>query len=127
MILLDTSVLLWVVSHSSRLGTRCRARLANGEPTHVSSASIVELTIKSMLGKIDIPDDLDQLLTEQGLLELPVTNAHARTIRHVPSLTKHDPFDRILVAQARCTGMDFLTSDRALLKLGQDYIVDARV
>jgi PIN domain nuclease of toxin-antitoxin system len=56
-----------------------------------------------------------------------LTNAHADAMRTFPELVRHDPFDRLLVAQAYASDMDFLTADRALLNLGHDFIVDATV
>jgi PIN domain nuclease of toxin-antitoxin system len=125
-ILLDTAVLLWTVRSDARLGARAKSRIESDPAVHVSSASIMELTIKSMMNKIEIPLDLSALLVQEGLLELPISHAHADGMRQFPELAKHDPFDRILVAQAASTGMDLLTSDRLLLRLGRDFIVDAR-
>lgn len=126
MLLVDSQVLMWVLDGSSRIGPRTRARLTASAAIHVSAATIWELTIKSMLGKIEVPDDLDTAITDQGFIELPVNAQHALAMRGFLELIGHDPFDRLLVAQAQCTGMTLLTADGVLLGLGRDFIVDAR-
>lgn len=92
---------------------------------HVSAASVWELTIKSMLGKLTVPADLAARLTEQGLLLLSVTAGHAEGIRAFPELVRHDPFDRLLVAQASQSNLQLLTADHVLLGLGRHFILDA--
>jgi PIN domain nuclease of toxin-antitoxin system len=127
MLLLDTQVALWILRGSGRIGAHARSRIQASPAVHVSAATIVEVTIKAMIGKLQVPDNLTSRLADEGLLELPITNAHADAMRLFPELVRHDPFDRLLVAQAYETGMDFITSDQALLALDRDFIVDARV
>lgn len=92
---------------------------------HVSAATVWELTIKAKLGKLKVPAALAERLTEQGLQPLSVTAEHAEGIREFPELARHDPFDRLLVAQASQTGMRLITADRVLLGLDREFIVDA--
>jgi len=61
----------------------------------------------------------------QGLAFLSITAEHAEAIRDFPELVRHDPFERLLVAQASRTGLRLLTADRILLALGRDFIIDA--
>jgi PIN domain nuclease of toxin-antitoxin system len=125
MLLLDTQVALWLLRGTGRIGARARSQIDAAAAVHVSAATVIEVTIKSMIGKLRVPKDFTARLASQGLLQLPITNAHADAMRNFPELVRHDPFDRLLVAQAYASGMDFLTSDRALLSLGRDFIVDA--
>ena len=46
-------------------------------------------------------------------------------VRGFPELVRHDPFDRLLVAQAARAGLRLLTADQILLALGRDFIIDA--
>ena len=92
---------------------------------HVSAATVWELTIKSMLGKLTVPTDLSKRLSGQGLELLSVTAEHAEAIRDFPELTRHDPFDRLIVAQAARAGLRLLTADHVLLDLRRDFILDA--
>jgi PIN domain nuclease of toxin-antitoxin system len=107
------------------LGTRAKAALEGAEAVYVSAASVWELTIKSMLGKVRIPNDLEPLLTDQGMLTLDVTTAHGAGIRNFPEIAKHDPFDRVLVSQASIEGMRLMTADIVLLALRRPFILDA--
>ncbi len=125
MLLLDSQALLWLLDDSPRLGPRSRQAITSAQGVHVSAATVWELTIKTMLGKLSVPAGLPARLTAQGLELLSVTAEHAEAIRDFPELTRHDPFDRLLVAQARHSGLQLLTADQVLLSLGHDFILDA--
>lgn len=125
MLLLDTSALLWLVIDSPQLGSQARRRIARTPTVHYSAVSAAEIVIKSMLGRIDVPGDLTAALRDQSLTELPLTTGHAQAVRRFPLLTHHDPFDRLLLAQAASSGLDFVTADRVLLALDLDFVVDA--
>jgi PIN domain nuclease of toxin-antitoxin system len=92
---------------------------------HVSAATVWELTIKAMLGKLTVPADLSKRLTGQGLELLSITAEHAEAIRDFPELARHDPFGRLIVAQAARSGLRLLTADHVLLDLRRDFILDA--
>ncbi len=125
MLLLDSQALLWLLDDSPRLGPRSRQAITSAQGVHVSAATVWELTIKTMLGKLSVPAGLPARLTAQGLELLSVTDEQAEAIRDFPELTRHDPFGRLLVAQARHSGLQLLTADQVLLSLGHDFILDA--
>lgn len=125
MLLLDSRALLWLLDDSPRLGAQARRAITTAQGVHVSAATVWELTIKTMLGKLTVPADLAKRLPEQGLELLSITAEHAEAIRAFPELIRHDPFDRLLVAQASCTGLRLLTADQVLLDLRRDFILDA--
>ncbi|MPZ66478.1 MAG: PIN domain-containing protein [Pseudonocardiaceae bacterium] len=125
MLLLDSQAGLWVLSDSPRLGPRARQLIETSPAVHVSAASVWELTMKAMLGKVDLPAGLAGRLEEQGLAILNITADDAEGVREFPELSRHDPFDRLIIAQAHRTGMRLLTADRVLLALGRDFVVDA--
>jgi PIN domain nuclease of toxin-antitoxin system len=125
MLLLDSQALLWLLDDSPRLGPLARRAVTSAQGVHVSAATVWELTIKSMLGKITVPSDLSQRLPGQGLELLSVTAEHAEAIRDFPELIRHDPFDRLIVAQASRAGLQLLTADHVLLELRRDFILDA--
>jgi len=127
MLLLDSQVVLWVLDDSPRLGPAARKAITSAEGVYVSAATVWELTMKSMLGKLSVPPGLSSLLVEQGFVPLSVTAEHAEGIRDFPELLRHDPFDRLLVAQAEQAGLRLLTADAVLLKLQRDFVVDATV
>ncbi len=125
MLLLDSQTLLWVLDDSPRLGPEARKTIRSARGVHVSAATVWELTIKAMLGKLAVPASLSAAVTGQGLQLLNITAEHAEGIRDHPELTRHDPFDRLLVAQAEQAGLRLLTADRVLLELQRDFILDA--
>ncbi len=125
MLLLDSQALLWLLDDSPRLGPQARQAITSAQGVHVSAATVWELTIKTMLGKLSVPADLPARLAAQGLELLSITAEHAEAIRDFPELTRHDPFDRLLVAQACRAGLRLLTADQVLLNLGHDFILDA--
>lgn len=125
MILCDSHVLIWWLAGSPRLGARARARIAAG--TYASAASIAELTVKALLGRLVVPADLGREVARAGFVELPLSAAHADALHALPrALSTHDPFDRMLLAQAVVEGVDLLTADERLLALGLPFVVDAR-
>jgi PIN domain nuclease of toxin-antitoxin system len=124
MLLLDSQTLLWLLDDSPRLGLEARTTISSARGVHVSAVTIWELTIKTMLGKLSVPTALSALLSGQGLLLLNITAEHAEAIRDYPELTRHDPFDRLLVAQADRAGLQLLTADRVLLGLQREFILD---
>jgi len=125
MLLLDSQALLWLLDDNPRLGPQARKAITAAQGVHVSAATVWELTIKSMLGKLTVPDELSKRLPGQGLELLSVTAEHAEAIREFPELLPHDPFDRLIVAQASCAGLRLLTADHVLLDLRRDFILDA--
>jgi len=125
MLLLDSQIALWLVADSPRLGPAARARIEHAAIVYVSAASVWELTIKSMLGKLEIPLEFDTLLQDQGIAMLAIGAHHAAAIAQFPELLRHDPFDRLLVAQAKSERLDLLTADRVLLTSGYQFVVDA--
>lgn len=120
-LLLDTHLLLWAASEPQRLSAKARALLLDSANQLVfSSASLWEISIKNGLERPDFnvdPRRLWRMLLVNGYRELPVTSEHAVAVNDLPPLHK-DPFDRILVAQARVEGLTLLTADKAVAKYG---------
>ena len=114
-LLLDTHVWLWWQADDARLGTRTRRLVQRASEVRFSAASAWEIAIKVAIGKLKLPKnaDIGVELAESGFLELPVAIAHAEEVRSLPPLHR-DPFDRLLVAQARVEGLTLVTADRAL-------------
>ncbi len=121
-LLLDTHLLLWAAGQPDRLPTLVRDLLLDSANQPVfSSASLWEITIKRGLERPDFnvdPRRLWRLLLANGYRELPVTSEHAMAIHELPLLHK-DPFDRILVAQARIEAMILLTADTLVAAYGE--------
>jgi len=116
-LLLDTHILLWAAGQPEKLSDATRVLLTTPENSlFFSAASIWEIVIKLGLGREDFKIDpyrLRKMLVVHGYAELPVTAEHALKVHLLPYLHK-DPFDRLLLAQARVEGLLLLTSDAAV-------------
>ena len=124
-LLLDTHILLWVAGSPEKLSESTRTLLTSPDNSlFFSAASIWEIVIKLGLGRKDFKADpyrLRKMLVLNGYAEVPVTAEHALTVDSLPPLHK-DPFDRLLLAQARAEGMMLLTVD-AVVAQYQDSVM----
>lgn len=111
-LLLDTNVLIWWLEESPRLGKQARKTITGEPEVVVSAVSAVEIAAKEAIGKLRVPGDLAEQIAEQAMIELPVTVRHGLAVGQLP-LHHRDPFDRLLIAQARCEGLTIVTADRA--------------
>jgi PIN domain nuclease of toxin-antitoxin system len=113
-LLLDTHVLLWAASTPEKLGEKWRARLENPENELLfSAASFWEIAAKKRLERDDLKVDmwfLRRRLIENEYLELPVTSEHTCFTQVLENL-HHDPFDRLLIAQACVDNVILVTAD----------------
>lgn len=107
--LLDTHVLLWAVLDDPRLSIAQRQAIDAGE-IYLSAASVWEIGIKRALGKLEVPDEIFRIAQDAGCRPLPISWVHAETAAALPP-HHSDPFDRMLIAQARCEGLNLLSSD----------------
>lgn len=112
-LLVDTHVLIWAVLADAALPERFRAALSDPDAEiHVSAVLVWEVAIKRALGKLAVPVDLFDQAAASGCVALPITWGHARAVEVLP-LHHADPFDRMLIAQARVEGLTLLSADRA--------------
>ena len=111
-LLLDTHAYLWWLADDPRLSDAARSVLSDPEAlVYVSAASIWEAATKSALGRMDAGEsDLVAEITENGFLELPIRALHAQEAGALPP-HHHDPFDRVLIAQALSIGLRCVTRD----------------
>jgi PIN domain nuclease of toxin-antitoxin system len=122
-ILIDTHLLLWALSSPRKLSTRARQLIEKSE-VYVSAASIWEISIKAALGKLSASSsDVLAAVDPAGFALLPVSGEHAAHVADLP-LHHKDPFDRLLVAQARSEPMRLLSNDELLRAYG-DFVIIA--
>jgi PIN domain nuclease of toxin-antitoxin system len=118
-LLLDTHLLLWAAGQPEKLSVEVRALLDDPANTLLfSAASLWEIAIKRTLGREDFKVDARVLrrgLLDNGYEELPITSAHAVALDELLPIHK-DPFDRILVAQAKVEGITLVTADERVAK-----------
>ena len=116
--LLDSHVLLWWLGmDSDKLSTPVRDAIAKAEQVYVSVASVWELEIKRSLGKLDLPVSEWGGVAASGLTFIEIALHDAVTAAALPPIHR-DPFDRMLVAQAKNRGLTLVTRDVRLLDYG---------
>lgn len=119
--LLDTNTLIWVTEDSDRLTNACREIVAAREGLVVSIVSFWEIAIKQSLGKLRIEGDIVAEVRRRSVTVLPVELAHVDTVRALP-FHHRDPFDRMLIAQAKVENLTILTIDRQFAAYGVEII-----
>ncbi len=97
--------------------------LEEGNELHLSVASIWEMLIKTGLGKLPLPSPAAEYLEKQmeknRIALLPIRMAHLSELQGLPPLHR-DPFDRMLIAQARAEKMRLLSADARMREYGVD-------
>ena len=128
-VLLDTHILIWALEDSERLDRRIRQLvLDDSNAVFYSVASIWEAAIKHALhpGLIIGADELSALGHEAGFFALPVHERHVIALKSLTPAGKaeghKDPFDRIILSQAKADGLLLLTQDERLLAYREDCI-----
>lgn len=117
-LLLDTHVVLWQLGGERTLGVEARAAIAAADELAFSAVSFAEIGVKAGVGKLTVPEDLDVHVADAGIRVLALTPAHGLAVAELP-LHHRDPFDRLLVAQARAEGYTLVSADARL----RDYDV----
>lgn len=111
MYLLDTHAILWWLTEPESLSSKAHKIIADPNNTlYVSSISFWEMSIKSGLGKLTIPNNILTILSTDGFKTLPLLPEESLSIIDLPMI-HHDPFDRILIAQAKYNDLVFITRD----------------
>jgi PIN domain nuclease of toxin-antitoxin system len=125
-ILIDTHVFLWAAGIDGRLSASARTLLEDPEtPIFFSAVSAWEITIKWAKGRLDLPgkpvEVLQNVVSAAALSQLSVSIRDAVAVAELPFHHK-DPFDRLLVAQARTNGLRLMTADPILEQYDVDVI-----
>ncbi len=127
-LLLDTHIAVWIVEDNVALTAKARALLTQDDAEiYASAATIWEIAIKSALraGRKDnfnfTAQQAHELFVESGLKMLDINAQHAAAISALPAIHA-DPFDRLMIAQAMCENMKFLTHDHVLAAYGEQII-----
>jgi PIN domain nuclease of toxin-antitoxin system len=117
-LLLDTHVFIWWDANDRRLSKTIRQAIEDfGNRAVVSAASVWEISIKRTTGKLKFHHDTLAAIERNGFESLDITPIHAEAAGSLP-LHHTDPFDRLLIAQARQEKLVLVTQDRQLLSYG---------
>ncbi|MFY8130134.1 MAG: type II toxin-antitoxin system VapC family toxin [Burkholderiaceae bacterium] len=124
-LLLDTHVALWAITDSPKLSLKARELIASPRTTvWISVASVWEIAIKHALGRGDMPvsgQEAGRYFRESGYRFLPIETEHAFAVQDL-ALHHHDPFDRLLVAQALVEPMRLMTHDPMVARYSDTII-----
>lgn len=96
------------------------ARQMIGEPRNqvlVSAASIWAISIKQAKGMLEVPEDLEALVEDEGFTKLPISLFHGQQAGKLPEIHR-DPFDRVLIALAQSEGLELVTADGIIPQYG---------
>jgi PIN domain nuclease of toxin-antitoxin system len=121
LILLDTHVLVWMVSDSKRLSRgahRAISRALNGDGLAVSVITVWELALLTARGRIQAYGTIDASvrLFLEGVTVKPITPEIAALATQFPESYSHDPGDRLIGATARVEGLALVTRDEKMLR-----------
>jgi PIN domain nuclease of toxin-antitoxin system len=112
-LILDTHALLSLLFADGRLSRPAHDAMERpNAQLLLSVVSVWEIAIKRTIGKLPAPDDLIARIEEVGAEMLSITARHAYATTSLP-LHHGDPFDRLLIAQAKLEGCAIVTRDRA--------------
>jgi PIN domain nuclease of toxin-antitoxin system len=118
-LLLDTHVFLWWDSSHTALAAEAKAMIADGaNRVLVSAGSVWEITIKRRLGKLSFAGSPAAAIAANGFEGLPILPLDAEQAGEL-AWTHADPFDRVLVAQARRLGATLVTADTVVRDYGK--------
>lgn len=110
---LDTHVLLWWLDDSPKLSRAGQSAIADPDNLIVLSAVVIwEIRIKQALGKLEIPSNFYRVIKDQGFELLSITADHAHAVGDLP-MHHRDPFDRMIIAQAKIERLSVVTHDTA--------------
>jgi PIN domain nuclease of toxin-antitoxin system len=113
-LLLDTHVVIWWLQASERLSGEVASMINHGgHEIVVSAVAGCEMAQKRAVGKLRVPDDLERQIAANEFTELPITLRHGLAAGELPPHHR-DPFDRLLIAQARCEGLTLVTANRKI-------------
>ncbi len=114
-LLLDTHVLLWLLREPHKVTVSALEQITTaGQDAAVSIVSLWEIAIKVSLDKLQLPKPYHELfpeaVTASGLSLLPIEPVHLQQVVELP-WHHRDPFDRLLIAQAKLEGRTLVTAD----------------
>ena len=127
-LLLDTHIVLWMLSGHERFPREVREAILTSEMVFVSAASFWEIAIKASLSgfsEMSLPDHWQREFQDQfktfGVRWLPIDPEHCRVVQDLP-FHHRDPFDRMLIAQAKVEGLAVASVDKAFRDYGVEIV-----
>lgn len=109
-LLLDTQVVLWQLQGGPTVTPRAREAIEQAAELSFSVVSFAEIGVKVAVGKLSVPKDLRRHIVDGGMRILGLAPEHGLGVADLP-LHHRDPFDRLLIAQARAEELTVVTAD----------------
>jgi PIN domain nuclease of toxin-antitoxin system len=109
-LLLDTQVVLWQLQGTRPLAAQAKEAIEHATELLFSVVSFAEIGVKSAIGKLTVPADLRDHVENGGVRILGLAPDHGLGVAALPLLHR-DPFDRLLISQARHEGLAIVTAD----------------
>ena len=123
-LLLDTHTFLWFMEGARQLSSLAKNRISNSTAIYLSIISFWEISIKLNIGKLDLKFKLQDYSNEwkkSGGNILPLSEIHTFSYLNLP-LYHRDPFDRMLIAQAKTENLTIITKDKNFSKYDVDIL-----
>ncbi|MEK7572212.1 MAG: type II toxin-antitoxin system VapC family toxin [Patescibacteria group bacterium] len=112
--LIDTHIFIWWMENSKNLSSEIKQLLQDPQQkVFLSVVSIWEMLIKQSKNQLRLPKDMEEGVIESGYTILPIAFPHAIGLKDLP-LLHTDPFDRMLIAQAKVEGLTLITADKKI-------------
>ena len=131
-VLLDTHIILWAISDDIRLSNKARELiLYKTNAVFYSTVSVWETTIKHMIKPDQIYINAEELVSycsEMGYRNIPILNRHIKPLETLvfspdKQIEHNDPFDRLLIAQAKSEEIYLITSDTKIPYYHEKYVI----
>ena len=117
-LLLDTHVFLWWLADDPKLGSKTLQLISDPRnEIFISAVTSWEIAIKKQIGKLEAPEDIGTIVEDEGFTELMITLYHGEIAGGLPMYHK-DPFDRMLIAQAKTMALQLVTNDSRMQQYG---------
>lgn len=114
--LIDTHIFLWSLRDPNKLSSEAQLVLEDTENiVYVSAAVSWEILVKRVKGTLPFTGDILSILAQLSFEPLSITHEHTATLEQIPPI-HHDPFDRIMIAQAMAENLTLITRDKTVLK-----------
>lgn len=113
--LLDTHIIIWWLTDPKRIAAKASKIISDKENSiFISTASLWEMAIKKSLGRLTLPRNIVEILQTEGFQIIPIGHEEALGISDLP-FVHQDPFDRILVMQAKLYNYVLITRDKNIM------------
>jgi PIN domain nuclease of toxin-antitoxin system len=114
--LIDTNIFLWSLGDEKKLKSIVRNAITGPQnQIFISVASLWEISIKHRKGKLPLNTTIQECVESSSFEVLNIQLNHIITLDTLP-IFHHDPFDRLLIAQAKAENLTFITSDEKIWK-----------